>query len=1410
MSELKSSVSHLVAPPGPAPKLIFDQLEPRMLLSADPVVVDLTSLQPHQPTHSVVVQLLNEVSTTGDQTVNIERVQTFDANNPTNVLSSQVVGPGSNITVVTGKGNDKVMIDLSSLPQSANQTNISVVGGGGDVTLSVIEPGGKSANWQLDGNGAGHVDGAIQVSFTGVDHLIGGGTDTLQGSAADTNWTIDGQGSGSVGATKFEGFANLVGAAGLNDVFTVTSTGGLQGPIDGGGKGTLAITASGPLAWHLDGHGGGTVDGAIDTAFTGVDHLSGAGADTLYGSVTDTDYTIDGSGSGFVGATQFDGFSNLVGPTGQNDYFTFTSTGSLQGYVDGGGLGTVAFDTGTADTLVSTPTGPHSGTFAYGNDVITYVGMAPTISLNTTAEVDLVLPDSVTVDHSQLFYDDTIGDAHFGFMVLKSTDGSMETQFFKAPTKLLKITGGSGEDDLNIMSLDPTFQASLTVDLLSSSYDPFNDGGVLPSNGPKHDSVIRVTGDLNLHGGSISYQPDSTTTQGLVADSIYIGTVAEQTGSTGTLTTSIGTLQATPGTSTWTSNKDYTRVATTGGTGTGATISMSTDDKGNVTAWLADAGTGYKVGDVITAKNPDGSGTVSLTFRNIATSAIITTSLTGGNAGDINLGEQGINPADGTTLYAGGQTILLGSNAKLIADADETLGKKAGKINISTSDIAYRLVSWPADFTSKHSGISIDGSTITGGSTKIYTTAEDLNFSTDVPAGFAGFVGSLATLLNNIPGEALFGFAGINASVILRGATAKINIDDAHIDVAGTLDVKALTKVTTQVNAIASALGSINSKVSIAVGYGQAFSDVEANIGGSTDITASDSVTVSATGSVSSKTVARASSNLVSASVNPQAVSLAIAFAYTDLTDLASVGANATITSTAGNVNVIANGTTSTVPDASTISPIDGAAGVGASVALEFANVQAHIDGTVTALGTTGDPATTKIFSPNLGVDNFIPGVIGNNEIYLPDHGLSNGELVTYTPYLIYTPPIPGVSAGIQDPGTQSDSVPGLTKGSTYAVIVVDKDHIQLAKEPSIALSANGIDPNSTQSLSVAKDSLFDLDAINSSNNTISIAAHGFQSGDVVKYTDGGTADITGLQNNMTYTVNKVDDSTFQLEDSSGNVIHISQGSALGTQTFTRLSDSVKATLNLATIDSNGHIVLPKHGFTVGATPLEVVYESLADDGINSIGGLTNEGQYKLVALDANTFKLEDENGNDINLTDPGGPATQALAYIGEVKSFNPTTAVNAANDTIAVDASDLKDGDAVIYNTDPNYSKTLSSAFNLDAIDSVAHTIDIQGSGFANGDQVTYSAGGNTAITGLIDNTTYTVVNANGDVFQLQDSQGHIVQVAQDNALGIQTFVDLTSGASSISRASIPRTIALLSPITASPGRSSSTIPRS
>src|SRR3984957_8189833 len=130
ISGLKSSVSHLVSPAGPPPRLIFDQLEPRMLMSADPVVIDLSALQPAQPTHDVVVRLLNEVVTTGNQTTNIESVEAVDATNPANVLSSQVVPTGSNVTVLAGQGSNNITLDLSGAPQSTTQPQFNVVGGG--------------------------------------------------------------------------------------------------------------------------------------------------------------------------------------------------------------------------------------------------------------------------------------------------------------------------------------------------------------------------------------------------------------------------------------------------------------------------------------------------------------------------------------------------------------------------------------------------------------------------------------------------------------------------------------------------------------------------------------------------------------------------------------------------------------------------------------------------------------------------------------------------------------------------------------------------------------------------------------------------------------------------------------------------------------------------------------------------------------------------------------------------------------------------------------------------------------------------------------------------------------------------------------------------------------------------------
>ena len=471
-------------------------------------------------------------------------------------------------------------------------------------------------------------------------------------------------------------------------------------------------------------------------------------------------------------------------------------------------------------------------------------------------------------------------------MELESVNGKFESQWFNAPTgsatSTLTINAKTGTDDIEIASLSPTFDAALTVNTLDDGFDPFATGLLPGDNNFTHDSVIRVTGDIALHGHALT----------LIGDTVYVGTVAQQTSSQGS----------------WTANQTYSGaagagVAGSGGSGTGATATIVTDDAGNVSARLNHAGTGYHVGDVITFADPTNAAhTVTMTIRNAANAATALSRPSSRAAMPAtSFGLQTTN-SDGTTAYAGGQYIALGPNASLLAGADTVNKHKPGKVLLATSDLTERPVSWPADFTSKNAAIDLVGATIHGGSVKINAVAKDTNFASDVPAAAAGFTNSLKDLLQTVPGVLISALTGIDVSVILRGANAKISVNDSTIEAEGNVDIKAETKVETQVTAIAAGLGNF-SGLEFAAGYGMAKSDVEAKIGGSTEIISGGSVTVSAKGATTSKTVARASSNLIS-TVNPTSSSVAIAISHTDLTAIASVGNDVTITA-AGNVNVL-------------------------------------------------------------------------------------------------------------------------------------------------------------------------------------------------------------------------------------------------------------------------------------------------------------------------------------------------------------------------------------------------------------------------------------------------------------------------------------------------------------------------
>src|SRR5262249_4437195 len=210
-------------------------------------------------------------------------------------------------------------------------------------------------------------------------------------------------------------------------------------------------------------------------------------------------------------------------------------------------------------------------------------------------------------------------------------------------------------------------------------------------------------------------------------------------------------------------------------------------------------------------------------------------------------------------------------------------------------------------------------------------------------------------------------------------------------------------------------------------------------------------------------------------------------------------------------------------------SPIDGRAGVGAALNFENANVKAYLNGTAKAAGTVSSGGdNVDVFDPSSAIN------VDTDTFTIHDHGFANGQLVQYNPF---NNPSPGIVLA----GNQSDSIGGLEKGKTYAVVLIDADHFKLAKDPVIDLDANGTDPTATQTLNVLKSKTFDVDAIDSGTGTITIAAHGFADGDQVEYFANGNTAITGLTDHAIYTVVKSDDASFQLKNSSGALVPISQ-----------------------------------------------------------------------------------------------------------------------------------------------------------------------------------------------------------------------------------------------------------------------------
>ena len=395
------------------------------------------------------------------------------------------------------------------------------------------------------------------------------------------------------------------------------------------------------------------------------------------------------------------------------------------------------------------------------------------------------------------------------------------------------------------------------------------------------------------------------------------------------------------------------------------------------------------------------------------------------------------------------------------------------------------------------------------------------------------------------------------------------------------------------------------------------------------------------------------------------------------------------------------------------------------------------LDGTTIDLHTaTGEEETTVeltgITFSYTAVDN------ATDVITKASHGFTTGDSVTY----------------YQNGG---DAITGLTNASTYYVITLTANTLQLATSLANATAGTEILLTAgTGTVYLLVDT--DTDDINitsltiptagiaTATDTITYTTHGLLAGDRVVYYNGGGASATGLTSGTTYYViaSGLTANAFKVSATSG-------GSAV----------NITGTGNAAQyFETADEVTIAAHGFGTGN---EVQYEAAST---GSIVGLTEGTTYYIIKIDDDTVKFATSlanatAGTAIYLQTPmalgtflfTGPLTQTVTvntftlynypnprdyfyvFLGKPTVWAsltiPMSGVTTATDTFAYAAHGLTAGRAVVY-----YNGGGASATGLTS----GTTYYVIASGLtANAFKVSATSGGSTVnITGTGNNAQY------------------------------------------------------------------------
>jgi hypothetical protein len=405
------------------------------------------------------------------------------------------------------------------------------------------------------------------------------------------------------------------------------------------------------------------------------------------------------------------------------------------------------------------------------------------------------------------------------------------------------------------------------------------------------------------------------------------------------------------------------------------------------------------------------------------------------------------------------------------------------------------------------------------------------------------------------------------------------------------------------------------------------------------------------------------------------------------------------------------------------------------------------------------------------------------SSLYIPNHGLVNGQAVRYS------------NGG----GT---TIPGLTNDDTYYIIKVDNSIVQLSTDPDVI---NNPTPAALNGVGTGTQSLI-ITSLDYADNIISIPSHGFLQKELVLYDAKGQTVIDGLTTNTPYYVIFVDGDRIKLATTpenadAGTAVDITNSPlGVGTHSLQSLSKTPDGIYTIATVptatsftvDAAGKVPLiqkifnpratvdlnlsafklTSHGFLTGT---KVTYS--IGEAATVIPGLEDDTDYYVVAINRDYLRLATteanaESGTTLTVTDFGtgvghsfttGQINGNITGGGSVTVAAGSVLVNGVGTSFS---KILKVGDRFRL-FPPNL--TLVNSFTPGNINTTNNRIVITDHGFTTGDSVVFSAEGGVAPSPLVDGYYYFVRAVDANAYTLHSSAADAV--SNSNIVDITTI---------------------------------------